>query len=231
MTKTFHTPVPHLTDKQRIFIAEYTKDFNATKAAREAGYSTPDVAAWKLLDARLHPLVANAIRQVLEERRKACEIEARQLVLELAKIAFFNPKNMLDDKGNVLPLNEMPDEVAAVIREIHISHNITRGKDRRDKPIRHRVVQVKFHDKLNALRQLALHLGLMKDVINVNNISIRWEDLFRGPNVIPDEIENKLHAVEQLAYKATNTDPAMEVLNQDDTEPPEEVATEQPDES
>ena len=34
-----------LTDKQRMFVTEYAVDLNATRAAREAGYRHPNVAA------------------------------------------------------------------------------------------------------------------------------------------------------------------------------------------
>jgi phage terminase small subunit len=40
-----------LTPKERLFVAEYLKDLNATQAAIRAGYSNARAGGWRLLEA------------------------------------------------------------------------------------------------------------------------------------------------------------------------------------
>jgi phage terminase small subunit len=183
-----------ITPKQQTFIAEYIRDKNGTRAAAAAGYKQPANAAAALLDPQKYPMVARAIKESLAETRKACEIEAHRVVQELARIAFLNPKQLLDDEGNLLDLSEMSDDVAACIKEIKVSYKLGRGD--RGQKIRVKTVEVKFWDKLNACRQIAQHLGLLKDTINVNNVVVRWDDLFSNM-AVPDEIEERIMSAER----------------------------------
>jgi hypothetical protein len=111
-------PAGKVTDKLRVFLAEYLKGGNATRAARAAGFKHPNVAGAKLLNSRLYPNVVAAVREALTAKCQACGIEARDLVLELAKVAFFDPKRMVGPDGDMLPLQNLPEDMAAAIAQV-----------------------------------------------------------------------------------------------------------------
>lgn len=70
-----------MTNRQRVFIAEYTRDFNATRAAKAAGYS--DKTAYSIGQRLLKDVeVADAIKARIEE----LTMPADEVKLRLAQI-------------------------------------------------------------------------------------------------------------------------------------------------
>lgn len=71
-----------LTHKQQIFVAEYVKDGNGTRAAREAGYSekTAEVIASENLR---KPLVKGEIDRIKAEKLQKLGVDADWLLREL----------------------------------------------------------------------------------------------------------------------------------------------------
>jgi phage terminase small subunit len=147
-------PVGKVTDKQVVWVAEYLKDLNGARAAAAAGYSHPAVAAAKLLNPGLYPHVVREVRRRLAEKREDCRVEAARIVAELVKIAFFDPRDLLDEKGNVLPLKELPGDVAAAVARLELTYAGDGARVRRD--------FVRFHSKIAALRLIAELLGYLR---------------------------------------------------------------------
>lgn len=75
-----------LTAQQELFIQEYLVDFNATAAARRAGYTpnNPSVRAGQLMR---HPNIGARVRQLAAERIAALEDKQGALIAELFHIA------------------------------------------------------------------------------------------------------------------------------------------------
>lgn len=157
-----------LTKRQSLFVEEYVKDCNGVRAARAAGYSAknPYTLAHALLDPKRFPLVVEAVDAALEAKRRDCRIEAIHLIEETAAIGFLQPKRMLAPDGSVMPLADMPDDVAAAIASINVTYGEQPDEDGAFTRVRH--VDVKFHNKLDALKQLAVLLGLTRE----NNTTI-----------------------------------------------------------
>lgn len=186
-----------LTPQQWLFVQEYLTDLNATRAytiAYPKG-KHPKMGGRRLLDSRQSPNVAEAIRKGLEEKQKICKVEAVRVVEELAKIAFFNPQEMFDEDGVLLPLHLMPSTVACAIREIEVSTRQVISKDRKT-TAKTMVSRIKIWDKLDALRQLALHLGYLhqerereeqRKNLNENGAgkAICWDDIYRRSMEVP----------------------------------------------
>jgi phage terminase small subunit len=149
--------VNNLTQRQLLFVVEYLKDekFNAVNAAREAGYKVPNSAAQKLMG---NPTVLGLIGKKVKERCDRTEIEADRVLMELARIGFSNPKDMFSDEGVMLPIHEMPDDIAACIS----GFDVTTKTDSRTGETE-TTVKVKFWNKNNALELLSKHLGLIAD--------------------------------------------------------------------
>jgi phage terminase small subunit len=61
---------PNVTHRQLRFVTEFLTDFNATKAARRAGYSLKNASQIGSKTSRL-PAVADAIQKGMEEQSRA----------------------------------------------------------------------------------------------------------------------------------------------------------------
>ncbi len=88
--------MPKLTKKQEIFITEYVKDYNASRAARAAGYSERSAGSQGSKNLELPQI--KAILQELQLKTKGIieeefEISEKKIVAELCTIAFANMKN------------------------------------------------------------------------------------------------------------------------------------------
>lgn len=74
-----------LTIKQKVFVQEYIVDFNATAAARRAGYSTKnaDKIGHELLE---KTRVSEAIEKELKKRKWRTEITAEEIIKDLIEV-------------------------------------------------------------------------------------------------------------------------------------------------
>lgn len=187
-----------LSNKQQLFVSEYKKDANGARAAAAAGYKNPGIAAAKLTDPEQNPLVVEAIHRMQAAKSERAGVTAQELVKELCKIAFFNPKRMFKaDCEELLSIHDLPDEVAVCVKEFKVHHRLEYNEDGEE--VKVRTVEVKFHDKMDALKQLAGHLGLLKDIVNItnNNVILDWAALLKasGPRPVNDPVEAKIKAL------------------------------------
>jgi hypothetical protein len=187
---------PKLTAKQSMFVDEYLRTANQTRSAEKAGYSHPEVIGSQLLNGRDFPMVAQEVERRIKERREAGKGERDLVVATLIRIALFNPKHTVDANGAVLPLQDMPDDVAQCIAEYEIDEHetVVNGE-----LLVRRKIKVRPWNKMEACKQLAQHLGITKDVPanQVVNI-IDWQKLAElGKAAQHDPIEAKLLEVEQ----------------------------------
>jgi len=111
MTTALFTP---LTDLQERFVVEYLVDYNASAAARRAGYSP------KTHGAQSAALMKNlAVRaridvgiKAMRERIGVCAMNAWQ---ELARAAFFDIRGFIDKDGKMVPFHEMDEDTIAAL--------------------------------------------------------------------------------------------------------------------
>jgi phage terminase small subunit len=172
-----------LTAKQSAFVAEYLKDLNATQAAIRAGYSknNADKIGSQLLG---KSRVSTAIQLVTEARSRRTEIAADNVVREIARLAFFDPRRLFDVKGKFLPIAKWPDEVAAAISSIEIVKAKGKGK----KP--DLITKVRFWDKSKNLELLGRHLRIFLDTppmnpvnLTINQFRIIVQQLLHDPRI------------------------------------------------
>ena len=109
-----------LSPRREAFAAEYLKDLNATRAAIRAGYSAKtasSIGARLLADAG----VARAVEAGMAARARRTEIDADRVVLELARIAFADPRDLMEWGPDGLELKEsssLTEEQAAGVAEV-----------------------------------------------------------------------------------------------------------------
>lgn len=100
--------------RERIFVREYLKDENGTRSAIAAGYSakTAGQAASRLLKA------VKIQREIVKATDKICDdldVSVAQIVAELKKLAFFDPRKLFDADGRCKPITELDDVTAMAV--------------------------------------------------------------------------------------------------------------------
>jgi phage terminase small subunit len=140
-----------------LFVREYLKVANATRAAILAGYSSKTAASQgqRLLKSAA---VGDEIARARTTQLKNEEASVENIVRELAIMAFLDPADLFDKKGVPLPLNEMPEARRGLtgfkIENLFASHS---GRKRRIG----RRYTVHFSGKIKALTMLAKYLGML----------------------------------------------------------------------
>jgi phage terminase small subunit len=163
-----------LNAKQQRFVEEYLIDLNATQAAIRAGYSVK-TASEQSYDLLRKPQIQKLIAERQEDRKQRTEITQDRVLQELSRIAFFDPRRLLNPDGSPKPINELDDDTAAVLAGMDIREEYDgSGEDR--KFIGY-AKKVKVSDKVAALGLAMRHLGMLNDKLEVKNIDERAERL------------------------------------------------------
>ena len=184
--------MPELTPKQRLFVAEYLKDLNATQAAIRAGYSekTAHSQGPRLLE---DAGVKSAIAAAAEKRAEKLEITAERVLAEIANMAFYDVGDlMIDGDASEELTEEQAKEWEKWIVDGRIIHGLRNPADIKRLPekLRRAIVgwgwdrngnfTVKLADKSKALDQLARHLSLYNDKLEVTGVDALADRLARA---------------------------------------------------
>jgi phage terminase small subunit len=144
-----------LTPRQELFVAEYLVDFNATQAAARAGYSkkTAGKIGHELLK---KPEIQTAIRSRLDELTAEIEITQEKVLREYARVAFFDPRKLLNSDGTPKPVDELDDNTAAALAGLDVE--VVGNEESGLATIR----KYKIANKLGGLDSLSKYLGLFE---------------------------------------------------------------------
>lgn len=147
-----------LNPKQQRFVLEYVKDLNATQAAIRAGYSkkTAYSQGSRLLS---HVEISEEIVKKQAKALNGMQITAERIMLERARLAFYDPRKMLDSTGRPKPLHELDDDTAACISGMKVCDKYDRPEDG-DVPTVSTVLEYKLADKNASLTALEKIQGL-----------------------------------------------------------------------
>ncbi len=174
-----------LTPSQLLFVEALKADrqFNPTSAARAAGYAVPSQAANKLMK---NPIIKAAVGRALYERQRKFEVTAERVLQELAAIAFFDPRKLVDECGLLLEMKDLPGEVAAAIQSLKVLQSPGDGDSEAT-----RVIDYKFWNKVEALTLLVRHLGLEAPtrVETEHKMTLDWDSLSRPIDSEVDRVE------------------------------------------
>ena len=131
-----------LTPKQRLFVQEYLIDLNATQAAIRAGYSVKN-AEFQAHCLLKNPKVKQAVKLAMYEREQRTKVTQDRVIEELAKIAFLNPTDVINEYDASLHNSAAREDTAAIssIRVKRIPSKHGTGVER----------EIKLHDKIRAL--------------------------------------------------------------------------------
>ena len=108
-----------LTIKEENFCQAYLIDFNGAKAARAAGYS--ELTAYAIAAENLRkPHIRIRIQQLRDEMAVGFNITRERIALEYSRLAFFDPRKMYDQDGNIKPVNQWGDDEAVAIAGVEM---------------------------------------------------------------------------------------------------------------
>lgn len=180
-----------LTPKQRLFCKEYLIDKNATQAAIRARYSKRTAHQMGAENLR-KPYIRNRIEKGLKRQAKKAEITADKIIAEAAKLAFINAQSLFDKNGNLLPISELPPEVAAAVASVEVVSTYKNKGSEDDEP--EYLKKVKLWDKKGSLELLAKLLHLLGNngngngnggdiVINIINATKEKKDRHSSPGI------------------------------------------------
>ncbi|GLP95296.1 terminase small subunit [Paraferrimonas sedimenticola] len=146
------------TGQQRKFVLAYIADKKhcATHAAEEAEYKHPKVKGSQLLK---NDKIKAAIAWHMERLCTKYTVTADRVVQELAKIAFFDMRELYHDNGLLKRPDELPAEVAAALSGI---------KTRVDEEGMYIEHDYRTSSKLHALELLGKNLKMFTDKIDLN---------------------------------------------------------------
>lgn len=131
--------------RQDVFVDYLFTTFNPAAAYRAAGFKGRNVL--KCVDNYMRkPEVQAAIRLRQAQLRKSLDITKPKVLQELAKIAYANPHDFLDESGHINPLKNIPRATAAAIKEVKVNSDGS--------------YEYKLHSKNDALDKIGRHLGL-----------------------------------------------------------------------
>ena len=141
----------------RLFRTEYIKNGgNGKEAAIAAGFP-PRSASVRASEILRDPRFQRSLLAKQQELLARSELSAERTLKEVARIAYFNPKDLYDESGELLPIPELHDDVAAVISGMDIE--TTYGKDD-TKTVK---TKIKLCDKDGALDKAMKNQGLYEE--------------------------------------------------------------------
>lgn len=140
----------HLTAQQLAFIAHFVKHWNATEAARAAGYGGGDV---QLAVAGCNVLKSVKVAKIVSEAMRAQHITGEQLVARLSQQAMADLSVFYDKAGRF--------SWPAFRRYGYLVAEFT-------PPAKNRRAKLRLHPPHKAQELLARHFGLLRDRIEVS---------------------------------------------------------------
>jgi phage terminase small subunit len=146
-----------LTYQQRVFVAEYLKDRNGTQAAIRSGYSAHTAAEQAKRLLRNAQIQASIESFVIKAEEKA-GLTVERTLREVARLAYFDPRRLLNADGSPKPINELDDDTAACLAGMDILEQFEGSGDQR--AFVGYVKKYKIADKNAALEKAMKHLGL-----------------------------------------------------------------------
>jgi phage terminase small subunit len=148
-----------LNDKQDRFCQEYLVDLNATRAAIRAGYS-PRSAAEIGHEYLRKPQIADRISKLMAQRQERTQVTQDEVVRELAFIAFSDTRHIeMDDHGRLVLAPDAPPQAMRAVQSVKHKKRIEKGGD-----VVHEA-EYRLWSKTDALKTLAQHLGMLRDII------------------------------------------------------------------
>ena len=196
-----------LTPKQKLFVAEYQRCWNATRAACRAGFSakTAKEKGYELI--HKNSLVKEAIERAVSENLRKVGVHSERVLTELARVALSDLRNVYNEDGRLKLPSEWSDEAAAAVAGVEVTEEF-QGKGL-DRVLTGYTKKVRTYDKVRALELLSKHLGI------IGNGKHRDEDEDEGGERVltPLELSAKMFYYLEIMVKRNKEIEAQKALS------------------
>lgn len=147
-----------LTERQERFAQEYLVDLSSTAAAERVGYTgrTAENVGRNLAK---DPIVKKRIEDLAGARAQKTGLTAEYVINGLMRIAGVDVRQLHDQDGKLLAIQDLPDDVAHAVSSIDIYKDFTEGVEIGE------TKRFKMHDKMKAYELLGKHLKLFTEKI------------------------------------------------------------------
>jgi len=201
--------MPALEDQRaEAFAQHYAVHRNATQAAKAAGYPVTKVIAAGTI-ARRHE-VAKRIRELWGEAAETAGVTPEMVFQQMRRFAFQDVRGLYDEDGQLKPIHELDDDMAASITGIDVETRFARDGDDIDKVYPINTIKIRRVDPMPALTLFAKHFKLV-------------DSEGEGVNALAAALADRLQAGRRRAY-GTVQNPSQDV---EDARiiPPKSIAT------
>jgi phage terminase small subunit len=147
--------------EQLLFIASYVEHRDKGKAINESGLldgrgMIDPFDAIRMADELLaDELVSGEINRRLRVAATAQAVSVNEIVDELRKVAFFDPRKLFDKDGNIRPVHDLDNEEAAALAHMDVITVTDQAT----------VTKVVPHAKMKALELLGKHKKMFTDKV------------------------------------------------------------------
>lgn len=150
-----------LTPKQEIFVLEYIKDFNATKAATAAGYSKK-TAQQMGAENLTKPVIQNAIKAAIEARKKRVEVDSDWVLRRLIGMANADLDDIITADGGIRDITQWPKPFRkGLVSGIEVDEIKEKDDSGKFITVGH-TKKIKLADRLRVIEMLGRHLGFFE---------------------------------------------------------------------
>lgn len=147
-----------MAEREHLFIEAYIANGgDGAKAARSAGYAASG-AGRRAVDLLRRPNVVKALAARREKLARKYELTSESVIAELARIVHADPRRLFGADGKLLPMQDWPDDMAAVVASVE-TDELFDGQGAGRKFIGY-TKKVRFWDKNSAIEKAMKHLGL-----------------------------------------------------------------------
>jgi phage terminase small subunit len=162
MTQGISKNVQDLGAKELKFCAEYAIDENGTRSAIAAGYTAKSAActASRLLKKiKIQQEIARLTNKTLDK----LEITRERVLGEIAKLAFYDPGNLLEPDGSMKQIKDIDDVTRMAVAGLEVVELLEGSGDERH--AYGLCKKIKLADKGQNLERLGRHLKLFTDKV------------------------------------------------------------------
>ena len=183
-------PLKKLSPKHRMFCEHYLINFCGAKAAREAGVSSESARAQACYF--LHdPLVKKYLKKRSQEIMAEINEQQLKIFRELMNVATSDIRRLYDSQGNILPLDDWPEDIARCVGSIK-QKVVTTGRTTK------KSLEIKLWNKNPALENLARVIGLLKTDVSISLSDNGGSIYFPLPKEIGAPVDEKIIMKDQV---------------------------------
>lgn len=157
--------------RRKLFVERWLSNGNnGAEAAIYAGFSEKG-ARVRASEMLADPVVQDMLASRKERLVRTAELSSERWAKEMAAIGHFDPRELYDEVGNLIPVHMLPEHVARAISSVKREQRTSGKGEDRETVI---TEEVKLNDKNAALANIGRHLGMFEKDNRQNITAIQF---------------------------------------------------------